>query len=219
MGDTIQCTSPVSEEHLEALLQAMEEEERRIARAAAIASGLDSEDVSSQSRDEQGGLRQQGNVRQAVLLSLCGWDLVALGGGSSSAGQAIRADQLAIECSMCTRKVGLWSFLTQSTTSSQNVKPLDVIKEHRDFCAHVTPHSASSVDTTQEVSGKTPLPGWQLRLQIALGKALEGAASEPKVTEAGLTSWREGRGLAGGGDLKNVGVAQLLKRVREVLDS
>ena len=43
-----------------------------------------------------------------------------------------------VHCQLCLRRVGLWSFITDSPGLEGATRPLDVIKEHRTYCPYVS---------------------------------------------------------------------------------
>jgi hypothetical protein len=96
-----------------------------------------------------------------------------------AANQPLVPQKTLLHCKMCFRRVPLWSFLPQQqpTTSDSSSslakvpKSLDILKEHRHFCAYITPTSSlpslrKNSDTLSDGHSDN-LNGWEARLSTA----------------------------------------------------
>ncbi|KAJ1648762.1 Nuclear-interacting partner of ALK [Dispira simplex] len=106
----------------------------------------------------------------ATLLYLFGWQPEHL------------ADRTVYVCSMCFRKVPVWTFRSACRNDPSTLPLFDVCREHRSFCYWINNYSDSVVTTTTTdlIAERTPPQGilkstprhlpWQDRFQILLAK-------------------------------------------------
>ncbi|KDN53027.1 hypothetical protein K437DRAFT_253681 [Tilletiaria anomala UBC 951] len=224
-GGTIQCTTPLTEYQCATLFAALREvgtkrATRTTDEAAASATGANDSFLHA----------SEACQLQASLLALFGWQLCNSNVAYPSLrGFSIGAEGAVLQCTMCQRKIGLWSFLpscalgdiSDASRVCQTPKRLDVVKEHRDFCAYVVPthrrdaSSKSRREATfndgleadiedkyevEEEQRQGQLTIWQVRLQTVLGHPLYQRGSTTPTTKHAdllLSSHRSGGDVEG----------------------
>ncbi len=269
----LSCVNPLTEEQQEALARSMEAEKQRQQRAQSAASGLVSQTAgASEAREQDDDWRTAAAIALCgwTLVPLSATPSAGTDSSEPSQPQAATTPQTAaLQCGMCQRQVGLWTLLLPSQraagarTASGSVGGgmvkaaaaaidaattggFNMLKEHRDFCAYVRPHAPAAARgrKTPSTSTKQLLLGWQMRLQLALGRRLDfaqrgsGAAGDVSAdaiagaTEQGVAvegEQEEGQeGLDGGhlrhlldsvraGGAQTSRASELLRKVRSVL--
>lgn len=96
----------------------------------------------------------EGIPASCILLALLGWKLTDKPGPVEGS---------IVQCEMCARRLGLWSFLV----NQPNDRRLNVIKEHKSYCPFINADTQRGEETS--VKAGTQLSAWQQRLQVLSG--------------------------------------------------
>ncbi|KAK0204663.1 zf-C3HC-domain-containing protein [Desarmillaria ectypa] len=135
-----------------------------------------------------------------------------------------------LQCSLCQRRIGLWTFglRPESSTSSRvpTKRPFDLLKEHRSYCPYVVrstviptlgPQAHLMSQTSLAGGSEGALEGWRAVVTVVLRYGMaqrshltsgrrpsethEGGESESEVVDGGIEAMVEGVKARGGKDL------------------
>lgn len=115
---------------------------------------------------------------------------------ASAPAQAPSTDAI-LSCSLCLRRFGAWTLVADDRTAR---KPVDVLREHRDFCPYVDPLAG----LPSPPSGSEAKAGWQVAKALVLRYAspgriesLDTVAKRAGVGEAGQSPAERHRKVVG----------------------
>ncbi|KAK0469928.1 zf-C3HC-domain-containing protein [Desarmillaria tabescens] len=151
-------------------------------------------------------------------------------GPSTTLAPPKRDSDTLLQCSLCQRRIGLWTFglRPESSTSSRapTKRPFDLLKEHRSYCPYVvrstviptlSPQAHLMSQTSLTGGAEGALEGWRAVVTVVLRYGMaqrshltsgrrpsethEGGESEREVVDGGIEAMVEGVKARGGKDL------------------
>ena len=113
-------------------------------------------DLSGPEQDLLRALASSETPTSCLLLSLLGWR-------PSEGAKAV--EDCIIQCSMCSRRIGLWGFI-------DGLRVLHVAQEHKTYCPYVSEQTQSAGQTRRP--GEPDKNAWRQRLQVLVGGGTRG---------------------------------------------